>query len=84
MKSEVVQLKTSLNEDAAMTVARILNSVKGVAKVAIGTASSRVDIAFDEEVTSIQEMRAILHQAGFEVNQPAHGEAGMCCGSCGG
>ena len=82
MKSEILQLAGTLDEAAAMNVAQVLNTVKGVNKVAISTAGASVDINFNEDVTSSQELRAILQQAGFAVKKAAHGE-GMCCGSCG-
>lgn len=83
MKSETMQLLGTLDEAAAMSVARVLNAVNGVSKVAIVTASASVNIDFDEDVTSSQELRAALQQAGIGMKRPAHGEAGMCCGSCG-
>lgn len=82
MKSETLQLSGTLDESAAMNVARVLNAVKGVSKVAIVTASASVNIDFDDDVTSTQELRTALQQAGFGMKR-AHGEAGMCCGSCG-
>jgi len=83
MKSETMQLLGALDEAAAMSVARALNAVNGVSKVAIVTASASVNIDFDEDVTSTQELRTALQQAGFGMKRAAHGEAGMCCGSCG-
>lgn len=83
MKSETLQLSGTLDESAAMNVARVLNAVKGVSKVAIVTASASVNIDFDDDVTSTQELRTALQQAGIGMKKPAHGEAGMCCGSCG-
>lgn len=83
MKSEILQLAGTLDEATAMNVAQVLNTVNGVNKVAISTAGASVDINFNEDQTSLQELRAVLHQAGFAVKKAAHGEGGMCCGSCG-
>ena len=83
MKSETLQLSGALDEAAAMVAARVLNAVNGVNKVSITTASASVNIDFNEDVTSVQELRAALQNAGFGLKK-AHGEAGMCCGSCGG
>lgn len=83
MKSETLQLSGTLDEAVAMNLARALNAVSGVSKVAIATASASVTVDYDDEATSPQELRAALQQAGFGVKR-AHGEAGMCCGSCGG
>ncbi len=83
MKSETLQLSGTLDEATAMNVARVLNTINGVSKVAIATASNSVNIDFDDDVTSVQELRSKLDQAGFGVKKAAHGSEGMCCGSCG-
>lgn len=82
MKSETLQLTQALDEAAAMVVARVLKSVNGVNKVAISTTNSSVAIDFDDDLTSSQELRTVLQQAGVGLKK-AGGEAGMCCGSCG-
>ena len=66
-----------------MNLARFLGSVRGVAKVAVATSTASVNVDFDEDITSLQELFARLQWAGVRVNVPAHGEEGMCCGSCG-
>ena len=83
MKSETLQLPGALDEAAAMNVARVLDAVQGVSKITISTANASVTVDFDEAVTSPQALRAALQQAGIGIKKPAHGEAGMCCGSCG-
>jgi copper chaperone CopZ len=83
MKSETLQLAAALDESNALNVARVLNTVNGVSKVAISTAGQSVNVDFDDDVTSAQELRTVLHQAGFSVKKAAHGDGGMCCGSCG-
>ncbi|HJV52464.1 MAG TPA: cation transporter [Noviherbaspirillum sp.] len=83
MKSETLQLPGALDEAAAMNVARVLDAVQGVSKITISTANASVTVDFDEAVTSSQALRAALQQAGIGIKKPAHGEAGMCCGSCG-
>lgn len=83
MKSETLQLSGNLDEASAMQVAHALNAINGVSKVAITTAAASVNIDFNEDVTSTQELRAVLQRAGFRVNRLEHGEEGMCCGSCG-
>lgn len=84
MKSETLQLLGGMDEASAMTAARALNAVSGVSKVGISTASASINVDFDDEVTSVQELRRALQQVGFALKRPAHAEAGMCCGSCGG
>ena len=84
MKSETLQLVGTLDETTAMNVARVLNTVDGVSKVAFSTAAASVNVDFDEHVTSRQELSTALHRSGFGVKKAAHGEEGSCCGSCGG
>ncbi|KIF79814.1 hypothetical protein [Noviherbaspirillum autotrophicum] len=81
MKSETLSLLNSLDKDAAANAARALAAVNGVLKVSAESAA--VNVEFDEDVTSLQELRATLQRAGISVKKPAHGEEGMCCGSCG-
>lgn len=83
MKSETLQLLGTLDEASAMNAAQALKGISGVSKVSISTANASIDVDFDDEITSTQELRRSLQQAGFALKRPAHAE-GMCCGSCGG
>lgn len=83
MKTENLSLSSALDETRAMDAARVLNSINGVRKVSITTATGMVNISFDDDITSLQEVRTALQKAGFGVKRGAHGEEGMCCGSCG-
>lgn len=83
MRSETLPLVGTLDESKALDIAHVLKSVNGVSRIAISTASSSVDVDFDEDLTSVQELRAVLQKAGLGKAKPAHGEEGMCCGSCG-
>ncbi|HYC43367.1 MAG TPA: heavy-metal-associated domain-containing protein [Noviherbaspirillum sp.] len=83
MKTENLSLSGSLDEASAMEAAMVLNTIKGVSKVAITTATGTINVSFDDEVTSLQEVRAALQKAGFGAKPRGHGEEGMCCGSCG-
>lgn len=80
MKSETLHLIAPLNETTSSKVVSLLNAVKGVNE-AIATGSS-LNIRFDQDVTSTQELSTILQRAGFDVKKPVHGEDGVCCGSC--
>lgn len=84
MKSETLSLAGALDEAGAMTVARVLNGVPGVSKVAIASADAKIAIDFDADVTSLQELRTVLTRAGVGLKKVAHGTEGSCCGSCGG
>ena len=80
MKSETLHLIAPLNETTSSKVVSLLNAVKGVNET-IATGSS-LNIRFDQDVTSTQELSTVLQRAGFDVKKPVHGEDGVCCGSC--
>lgn len=84
MKAETLQLSSALDESRAQVIASVLNTVGGVNKVAISTATGAVEVAYDENITSMQEIRTVLQKAGLAAKRAEHGEEGMCCGSCGG
>ena len=71
------------------TVNAALQALRAVSGVAEALSSPRADVVtirFDQERTSLQEVRAALVAAGYEtlgLNVPVGGE-GSCCGSCGG
>jgi copper chaperone len=84
MKSETLQLLDAFDQEGARAIASALNSVKGVHKVTTIATAATVEVDFDADATSAQELRMTLQNAGLRVKKPAHGEEGMCCGSCGG
>lgn len=83
MKTETLQLVGIVDETTAMNVARVLNGVNGVSKVAIQSASQSVAVDFDENAVSKQDLSELLAQAGLGVKKSAHDNGG-CCGGCGG
>ena len=83
MKTETLQLAGTIDEAVAMNVARVLDAINGVSRVAIITSTGSVNVDFDDGLTSTRELRAALDQAGFRLKS-AHGSAGVCCGGCGG
>lgn len=86
MRSETLKLAGTTTQDCADKVTRKLQNVNGVNNVAVVLENSEVNVQFDEEITSSQELQNVLTQAGYALStkKPAHGENGSCCGSCGG
>ena len=84
MKAETLRLSSALDESGAREIAHVLNTLSGVSKIAITTSTGAIEIAYDENVTSMQEVRTVLEKAGLATKRREHGEEGMCCGSCGG
>ncbi|MFP5391822.1 MAG: hypothetical protein ACLGI6_09785 [Gammaproteobacteria bacterium] len=67
-------------------VTRILNALRalpGVDGAEATSGATTVDIRFDHNLTSIQELGATAARAGF-AEQPRRHAHGGCCGSCGG
>ncbi len=83
MKSETLQLLGTLNDVSAQKAAGALQAIEGVSKVTFATPNNQINIDFDDNLTSIQVLRTSLQRAGIDVKKSAHGEEGMCCGSCG-
>ncbi|RZI42596.1 hypothetical protein EGT07_11375 [Herbaspirillum sp. HC18] len=83
MKSETLSLQGQLDETIALNIAQLIGRVSGVKKVNVLTAESVVKVDFDDELTSVQELRTVVQKAGLGA-KAVHGENGMCCGSCGG
>lgn len=85
MKTEILEFAGAIDQGLAMNIARVLQSVRGVSRVAISTEAARVTVDFDDDLTSPQELRTLVQRAGLaEKVKASHAERGMCCGSCGG
>ncbi|NMM28783.1 MAG: heavy-metal-associated domain-containing protein [Glaciimonas sp.] len=86
MRSETLKLTGTTTQVRADSVIRKLQSVKGVSGVVVVLENSEVNIQFDDQVTSAQELQNVLVQAGYATSpdKSRHGENGSCCGSCGG
>ena len=83
MQSETLSLTEKLSDASASEAVRVLNGIPGVRKAAVASEAA-IAVDYDEELTSLQEVRTVLRKAGFSIRVPQHGEEGMCCGSCGG
>lgn len=83
MKTGTIDMAGPINETSAQQAAAVLQNIPGLAKIAISTTAGSIDVSYDDEQTSVQEMRALLQRAGFTLKPGGHGQGG-CCGSCGG
>lgn len=83
MKTETLPLLGKLDQAGALQLAQLISAIEGVRKVNIVTAEATVNVDFDDHLTSVQELRAVVQTAGYR-SKAAHGEQGTCCGSCGG
>ncbi len=80
MRFEILQLIEPLTDATTPGVVTALKAISGVNNVA--TAGTRINVDFDEEVTSVQELRTVVQRSGLELKKRVHGEDGACCGSC--
>lgn len=83
MKTGTIEMAGPMDEASAQQAAAVLQRIAGLTKVSISTAAGSIDVSYDGEQTSVQEMRALLQRAGFTLKPGGHAQGG-CCGSCGG
>lgn len=85
MKSQILLIAETLDHESALTLSHALRAVNGVGSVVCATDSNQVNVAFDEDLTSLQEIETVLGRVGYRLRRAmrAHGEH-SCCGSCGG
>lgn len=69
------------SEACAVKLNDALAGLKGVSKVSVIFASEQVNVNFDGEAVSKDNLKDAIAAAGFRV-VPAHGEDGNCCGGC--
>ena len=85
MKSQTLHIADRLNNDSALAITHTLRLVDGVRGVICTAGNSRLQVDFDEDLTSPQEIETVLERAGYRVRSVVGAHAsGSCCGSCGG
>lgn len=84
METGMLKLAGMKDQQCAEVIARTLNAVNGVNDVNVSFDSSRASVTFDETLTSLALLKQAVHDAGYEIAKPVHGEDGACCGGCGG
>jgi copper chaperone CopZ len=84
MQTETMKLNGMTGEACADKINSALLAIKGVNEVTISLAGSRAAVQFDEDQTSLQELRTVLVRAGYGVETVEKKAAGACCGGCGG
>lgn len=82
MMSETLKLATALSKDNATQLTHLLQSVQGFTSAAFVPAQNQIQITYDEDRTSLQELETVIDQAGYElVREQRRSDAG-CCGGC--
>jgi copper chaperone CopZ len=83
MIHQSLQLASTLDVNGVSTVLKAMRRLPGVDSVEAFPGFSTIDVRFDQDLTSLQEMRATLANVGHPEKTRRHAE-GSCCGSCGG
>jgi copper chaperone CopZ len=84
MMSHTLHLASSIDKEAAARLSSALKNVRGIHTVDIPPDGKKVRVIFDDGLTSVQELAAVMERAGHANTEArtAHG-AGGCCGGCG-
>lgn len=78
-----LQLNAVLDHASIDKMLGVLRTMPGIRAVELAAGSSRVDLQYDDDLTSPQEIDASISRSGFPLQQRA-ARSGGCCGSCGG
>lgn len=78
-----LQLSAVLDHASVDKMIGVLRSMPGIRAVEIAEGSSRVDVQYDDGLTSPQEIDTSIARSGFPL-RPRAVRSGGCCGSCGG
>jgi len=86
MQTEILNVTGMNSEACTETVMRALKTIDGVTSVSVSFPQARATVQFNEQVTAMQEMHAVLTKAGYGVKTAKSEEqsCGGCCGRCGG
>lgn len=82
MTTYSLRLASILDVAGVTRVLNALHAVPGVNAAEATPGQSVIDIRFDQDRTSVQELNSVLAKAGYP--QTARHADGKCCGSCGG
>ncbi len=84
MQTEILTVTGMKSEDCTEAVMRALKTIEGVSNVSVSYPQSRAIVQFDDQLTALQEMQAVLAKAGYGANAAkSEASCGGCCGSCG-
>jgi copper chaperone CopZ len=83
MEIGTIKIADIPNQQAADTITQALTAVNGVISARVSLAGKRASVNFEADKTSIDDLKQVVVNNGFELAL-AHGEGGHCCGGCGG
>lgn len=78
-----LQLNAVLDHSSVDKMLGVLRTMPGIRTVELAAGSSRVELQYDDGLTSPQEIDTTISRSGFPL-LPRVPRSGGCCGSCGG
>lgn len=78
-----LQLAEPLDVAGVIRVMDTLRALPGVDSVDAASGAKEVEVGFDEQRTSPQELATVLARSGHAIERKPHAGGG-CCGGCGG
>ncbi|MEW6759810.1 MAG: hypothetical protein AB1437_03230 [Pseudomonadota bacterium] len=78
-----LQLNAVLDHSSVNKMLGVLKTMPGIRTVEIAEGSDRIELQYDDGLTSPQEIDTTISRSGFSLLRPAT-RSGSCCGSCGG
>jgi allophanate hydrolase subunit 1 len=83
MASKTLQIQNVVNDSNTSRIILMLFSIDGVNSVDFVPGPNHVNIVFDEELTSPDEIASILRNAGHSISAEKRAkETASCCGGC--
>lgn len=77
------QLASALDAANVTRVLDLLRTVPGIRGVHAPAGAAHVEVAFDDSLTSVQQMGKLLEEHGYPTAAPQQ-RSHTCCGGCGG
>jgi len=85
MKSQTLYIADAVNHESVSALSQALSHIEGIGRVKCISGTGKLDIEFDDGLTSPQEIENALVRAGIRLEtEPRTHAAGGCCGGCGG
>ncbi|MGV3742272.1 MAG: hypothetical protein ACO1NO_08175 [Burkholderiaceae bacterium] len=83
MASKTLQIKNIADQKKAPSILLVLFAIDGVSSVDFIPGPNQVNVVFDEDLTSPDEMLRALWSAGHPISaEKPRREATSCCGGC--
>jgi hypothetical protein len=83
MASKTLQIRNLVDHSNTPSIMLVLFGINGVSSVDFVPGPNHVNVVFDEDLTSPDELASALRHAGHPINaEKPKSEAVSCCGGC--